>query len=240
MNILVKNEVAIYCSKPSKVEIPLDEQIKRLKKYCKHFGLDIVKEYIDTDNVKKPQFNKMIEDIKTKAFNIVLSYNLETLSKNDDDLYKLIGELYKYNYELQLENSYIYAPVIKPLIKRERNDNIKKEKKEKAKCYPKFNIFEVKNPKSTTPYNWVNLLGEDTSRFEENPIFDDNGNCLGTYRDVFVIMKEIVGFGRIKMREQEKAKIKVKPRKLFDTYSDIVEKEKKENERRKFENSNLL
>lgn len=230
MNLLVKNDVAIYCSRPSKVEISLDEQLECLKKYCKHFGLDIVKEYIDTDNVKKPQFNQMIEDIKTKAFNIVLSYSLETLAKNDEDLYKLIGELYKYNYELQLESSYIYAPVIKPLIKRERNDNIKKEKKGKAKCYPKFNIFEVKNPKSTTPYNWVNLLGEDTSRFEENPIFDDNGNCLGTCRDVFVIMKEIVGFGRIKMSEQEKGKIEVKPRKLFDTYSDIVEREAKKNE----------
>ena len=230
MNLLVKNDVAIYCSRPSKVEISLDEQLECLKKYCKHFGLDIVKEYIDTDNVKKPQFNQMIEDIKTKAFNIVLSYSLETLAKNDEDLYKLIGELYKYNYELQLESSYIYAPVIKPLIKRERNDNIKKEKKGKAKCYPKFNIFEVKNPKSTTPYNWVNLLGEDTSRFEENPIFDDNGNCLGTCRDVFVIMKEIVGFGRIKKSEQEKAKIEVKPRKLFDTYSDIVEREAKKNE----------
>lgn len=227
MNILVKNEVAIYCSKPSKVEIPLDEQLKRLKKYCQHFGLDIVKEYIDTDNVKKPQFNQMIEDIKTKAFNIVLSYNLETLAKNDDDLYELVNELYKYNYELQLESSYIYAPVSKPLIKRERNDNIKKEKKKKAKCYPKFNIFEVKNPKSTTPYNWVDLLGEDTSRFEENPIFDDNGNCLGTCRDVFVIMKEIVGFGRIKTSEQ--VKVEVKPKKLFDTYSDIVEREAKEN-----------
>ena len=230
MNLLVKNDVAIYCSRPSKVEISLDEQLECLKKYCKHFGLDIVKEYIDTDNVKKPQFNQMLEDIKTKAFNIVLSYSLETLAKNDEDLYKLIGELYKYNYELQLESSYIYAPVIKPLIKRERNDNIKKEKKGKAKCYPKFNIFEVKNPKSTTPYNWVNLLGEDTSRFEENPIFDDNGNRLGTCRDVFVIMNEIVGFGRIKMSEQEKAKIEVKPRKLFDTYSDIVEREAKKNE----------
>ena len=131
MNLLVKNDVAIYCSRPSKVEISLDEQLECLKKYCKHFGLDIVKEYIDTDNVKKPQFNQMLEDIKTKAFNIVLSYSLETLAKNDEDLYKLIGELYKYNYELQLESSYIYAPVIKPLIKRERNDNIKKEKKGK-------------------------------------------------------------------------------------------------------------
>ena len=32
------------------------------------------------------------------------------------------------------------------------------------------------------------------------------------------------------MSEQEKAKIEVKPRKLFDTYSDIVEREAKKNE----------
>lgn len=242
MNLLVKNDVAIYCSRPSKAEIPVEEQIERLKKYCNHFGLNIIKEYIDTDNVNKLEFKKMMEDIKSKSFNIVLSYSLDTLTKNDNELYELVNELFKYKYELQLENSYIYDAVAKPLFKRERIDNIKEEnkeeKKKKAKCYPKFKVFKVKNPKSKTPYNWVDLLGEDTSWFEENPIFDNEGNYLGTGRDVFVVMKEIVGFGRIKTSEEEKKEkeekeqnIAFKPRKLFETYSDIVEREEKENAR---------
>ncbi len=250
MNLLVKNDVAIYCSRPSNAEIPLEEQLERLKKYCNHFGLNIVKEYIDTDNFNKPLLNQ-VEDIKSKTFNIVLSYSLDTLTKNDDELYKVVNELCKYKYELQLESSYIYDTVMKPLIKRERNDNIqeenKGEKKEKAKCYPKFKTYKVKNPKSKTPYNWIDLLGEDTSWFEENPIFDNKGNYLGTSRDVFVIMKEIVGFGRIKMSEaekQEKAreeeKVSFKPRKLFETHSDIVEREEQENERKEIKSCNVL
>lgn len=251
MDLLIKNDVAIYCSRPSKAEIPLEEQLERLKKYCNHFGLNIVKEYIDTDNFNKPLFNQMVEDIKSKEFNIVLSYSLDTLTKNDDELYKVVNELCKYKYELQLESSYIYDTVMKPLIKRERNENIqeenKDEKKKKAKCYPMFKAYKVKNPKSKTPYNWVDLLGEDTSWFEENPIFDNKGNYLGTGRDVFVIMKDIVGFGRIKMSEEEKQEkarkeenISFKPRKLFETHSDIVEREEKENEQRQIKSCDIL
>lgn len=238
MNLLRKNDIAIYCSKPSKAEISLEEQMEHLKKYCKHFDLDIVKEYIDTDNVNKPMFKQMVEDIKTKAFNIVLSYSFDTLSKNEEDIYNLVNELDKYKYELQLENSYRYKAITKPLFKLDRKDTMNqekqpKEKKEKAKCYPMFATHKVKNPKSDEPYNWVELLGEDTSWFEEDPIFDNKGNYLGTNKDVYVIFKELRGFGRIKLSEEEKKekekKERLQPKKLFETYSDKVEREELEN-----------
>lgn len=231
MNILRENDVALYCSRLSKVEISIEEQLERLKKYCKHFGLNIVKEYIDTDNVNKPLFNQMVEDVKSKAFNIVLSYSLDTLSKNDNDIYKLVNELDKYDYELQLESSYKYKAVSKPLFKLPRDDNEKKEKlerkaEEKAKkkqngmikCYPMLRECEIKNPKSDNPYNWVELLDVGRCRFEEEPLFDNLGNYLGNKRDVFIIFKEITGFYRSKERKEEieKNKSKLKTKNLFD------------------------
>ena len=38
MNVFRKNDVAIYCSKSEDCLITIEEQQKRLKKYCKHFG----------------------------------------------------------------------------------------------------------------------------------------------------------------------------------------------------------
>lgn len=221
MEIFRENDVAIYCSKVSKCEISIDEQLERLKKYCRHFGLNVVKEYIETDNVNKPLFNQMIETIKTKEFNIVLSCSFDTLPKNEDELFKLVNELDKFNYELQLENSYKYELIIKPIVKLPRNDNAKQEKEErkkekgKAKCYPMLKKTRIKNPKSNKPYNWVELLDEDRYKFEENPIFDNAGNYLGVSKDVYVIFDEITGFCRIKKTKDEKEKIKPVQKKLF-------------------------
>ena len=232
------NDVAIYCSKLSNVEISIEEQLEHLKKYCKHFDMNIVKEYIDVDNTNQPLFNQMVEDIKDKEFNIVLSYNFDTLTKDDDKLYELVQELNKYNYELHLESSYIYKPVLKPIFKTPRNHEIelppKKEtaKKEKSKCYPMFREIEVKNPKSEAPYNWVELLEEGKFRFEEEPLFDNNRNYLGKRRNVFIIFKEFTGFARTKAYKEEQAKIKeqqLKPKKIFEPYSKENEREEERN-----------
>lgn len=246
MNIIRKNDVAIYYSKPSKIEMSLEEQKERLKKYCNHFGLTIVKEYIEIDNVNKPLFKQMIEDIKNKTFNIVLSYNFDTLTKNDEDLYRLVNELNLFDYELQLESSYIYTPILKLIFKLERDDNEKKrireekekkkrEKKEKGlnKTYCRFVQEEVKNPTSTEPYNWVELIDNDKFRFEEEPLFDSDGTFLGFRRDVFVIFNRISGVCRTKKWKEEcekKQKIKEKaiPQKLFEPINNIEEIAKKE------------
>lgn len=239
MNLYRQNDVAIYCSKLSKCEISLEEQIRRLKRYCKHFDLNIVKEYIETDNVNKPVFNQMVKDIDTREFNIVLSHSFDTLAKNDSDLYNLVYKLNDYCYELQLENSYIYKPVDRHLFKMPRDDEAEMERynapkfKKKATCYPIFDIKTVKNPMSDKPYNWLDLLSDERTTFEEEPIFDENGNYLGIHRDAYVVFKEIKGYGRIKSKKintEEKEHRKLKPRKLFETSSDIEENKEGKNE----------
>lgn len=240
MNVFRKNDVAIYCSKSEDCLITIEEQQKRLKKYCKHLGIDIVKEYIEVDNVNKPMFYQMIKDIDTKEFNIVLSYSFDTLPKNDE-LYKLVYKLNEYYYELQLEFSYIYKPLDKRLFLLPRDDeaetkkhNEPKSQKRKATCYPLFNNVEVKNPKSDKPYNWVELLEDERTRFDLQPTFDTNGNYLGTNTDVYVFFKEIIGFGKIKSSKEEqekKEKTTLKQRKLSDIFEEMKKNEVLKNEK---------
>ena len=240
MNVFRKNDVAIYCSKSEDCLITIEEQKKRLKKYCKHLGIDIVKEYIEVDNVNKPMFHQMIKDIDTKEFNIVLSYSFDTLPKNDE-LYKLVYKLNEYYYELQLECSYIYKPIDKRLFLLPRDDEAEIEKhkspkkKKIAKCYPLFDNVEVKNPKCDKPYNWVELLEDERTRFDLQPTFDTNGNYLGTKTDAYVFFKKIRGFGKIKSSKEEQAKKEkeettLKQRKLSDIFEEMKNNEVLKNE----------
>lgn len=242
MNVFRKNDVAIYCSKSDDCLITIEEQQKRLKKYCKHLGIDIVKEYIEVDNINKPMFYQMIKDIDSKEFNIVLSYNFDTLTTNKDELFNLVNKLNEYYYELQLECSYIYKPIDKRLFLLPRDDeaeikkhNEPKSKKRKATCYPLFDYVEIKNPKSDKPYNWVELLQDERTKFDLQPIFDTNGNYLGTTTEAYVFFKEIIGFGKIKSSKEEQAKKEkeettLKQRKLSDIFEEMKKNEVLKNE----------
>ena len=202
MNVCRNNDVALHCSNHCKFEISIEEQLERLKKYCKHFGFNIVKEYIDDNVSNNESFNQMIEDVKLKKFNIVVSYSFDTLPHDEDTLYNLVGELFKYKYELHLESSFIYSPGLNPLFKLQRNDEIlekdvSKKSKKKSNVCPAFKFEEVQNPKSTEVYNWVDLIDEDNFRYDDFPMFDQYGNYLGMHRDVYVIFKKLIGFHRI-------------------------------------------
>ena len=152
MNVCRNNDVALYCSNHCKFEISIEEQLERLKKYCKHFGFNIVKEYIDDNVSNNESFNQMIEDVKLKKFNIVVSYSFDTLPHDEDTLYNLVGELFKYKYELHLESSFIYSAGLNPLFKLQRNDEIlEKDVSKKSKKNQMFarhlNLKKFKIPK---------------------------------------------------------------------------------------------
>lgn len=101
-------------------------------------------------------------------------------------------------------------------------------------CIPNFRYYEVKNPPSLFPINWEEKYGEDRVRRELEPVYDSNGNYLGTKENVYVMMKEVMGYRFIKRKltvDEQKEKEKIKPRKLFETYSDSVEREERENEK---------
>ena len=207
------NRVALYCSELNFCEISIEEQMEKLKKYCKHFDLEIVGEYIDIKD-DKCNFNQMIEDIKNKEFNIIVSYSFDTLSKKDDDLHKLINELDKYNYELHLENTYEYVPILKPLFKSQIYDDAYNTpsqipiKKKKSGLMPMFITYELKNPKTKEPIDWVKKFDEDNVRFENNELFNDDGEYLGFARDVYVKFKEFKGCYKPKKKDEKNKKNK--------------------------------
>ena len=82
MELMYKNKVAIYCSQFSKYGLSIEEQKEKLKKYCKHFDIEIVKEYIDYDINNKVEYQKMFNEIKNRKFNIILITNLFSKSKS--------------------------------------------------------------------------------------------------------------------------------------------------------------
>lgn len=110
-------------------------------------------------------------------------------------------------------------------------------------CIPNIRYYEVKNPPSLFPINWEEKYGEDRVRYEMEPIYDKDGNYLETKENVYVVMEEVIGYRFMKRKltaEEQKEKSKIKPRKLFETYSDIKRKEEEENERKKIESGDLL
>ena len=86
---------------------------------------------------------------------------------------------------------------------------------------PNIRYYEVKNPPSLFPIDWEEKYGEDRVRYELEPIYDSDGNYLGTKENIYVVMELTA--------EEQKEKSKIKPRKLFETYSDMVKREEEEN-----------
>lgn len=97
--------------------------------------------------------------------------------------------------------------------------------------WPHFHYYEVKNPNRLFPpsRSWEEIYGEENVRYEDNPVYDENGNYLGTNRDVFITMKKVIGYTI--MRRNKPAKPKAK--KLFETYSDKIKKLEEEEEETK-------
>lgn len=209
MDIGRENRVALYCSRERQCILPIEEQKEKLKRYCRHFSLDIAEEYVDLGN-SKVNFNKMIDDIKTRDFNIVLSYSFDTLTFDEKDLYRLVDELGQYkNNELHLESTYEYVPVPRPLFKLPLRDDLEelvpRIPKKKTGAYPIFKTTELENPKVPKPINWVEKVDPDIIRFEEEEIFDNNGEYLGNKRNVYVIFKEITRFCRPKKKKPQQS-----------------------------------
>lgn len=97
---------------------------------------------------------------------------------------------------------------------------------------PNYRYYEVKNPNTLFPIDWVARYGEDRVRFELEPEYDKNGNYLGTKENVYVTMREVVGYKHIKVYNKEddiKPKYKLRP--LFNSFS--YEDKLEENEENK-------
>lgn len=199
------NKVALYCSDIGPLEISIEEQKKRLEKYCRHFDLEIVKEYIDYDKGSEKYFNQMIDDIKNKEFNIVLSYSFLNFNENVYNVLDLIRELKNYDYELHIENTYKYSPIAKPLFKMPRSESKKEEIKNKRNTdkIPVIIRIQERNPVMDEPINWVKKLNDKNIYFEDRELFDtETGEFLGYKTDVYITLGRFAGYYNPKKRKQ--------------------------------------
>lgn len=75
----------------------LDEQVDKLKKYCEIKGWNIYKIYRDGGfsgaNTDRPGLSEMINDAKLRAFDTVLVYKLDRLSRSQKDTLYLIEDI---------------------------------------------------------------------------------------------------------------------------------------------------
>ena len=102
-------------------------------------------------------------------------------------------------------------------------------------------VYEKKKFKNgictTNIWNWrknAERYGKDNVRYEEEPIYDENGNYVKTITNVYVTMEKVMGFRIFKRHTKTKdTNVKIpKKVKLFETSAD---KEKDEEEKLKGE-----
>lgn len=101
---------AIYCRVSTEDQVregySLGEQLDKLKDLCKFRNYKVYGVYEDAgisakDMDHRPEFKKMLEDVKNKKVNVIVSYKLDRLTRSVRDLETLISELEKYDCSLE-------------------------------------------------------------------------------------------------------------------------------------------
>ena len=101
---------AIYCRVSTEDQAregySLGEQLEKLKDLCKFRDYNVYNVYEDAgisakDMTHRPAFQRMLEDVKNKKVDVIVSYKLDRLTRSVRDLEVLITELEKYGCSLE-------------------------------------------------------------------------------------------------------------------------------------------
>ena len=101
----MKKNAAIYCRVSTEDQAregySLGEQLEKLKDLCKFRDYNVYGVYEDAgisakDIEHRPQFQKMLEEVKNRNVNVIVAYKLDRLTRSVRDLEILITELKKY------------------------------------------------------------------------------------------------------------------------------------------------
>ncbi len=83
----------------------LGEQKEKLENLCKYRNYKIYKIYedagISAKDTNRPAFKEMIEDMKSKKINVIVSYKLDRLTRSVADLEKFINQIEKHECTLE-------------------------------------------------------------------------------------------------------------------------------------------
>ena len=100
-NLIYHNKVGIYCRVSTQDQaregFSLEEQEERLKALCKYKGYEIIDIYIDAGisakDTNRPEFQRMMNDVKVKKINRILSLKLDRCTRSIMDLEHLVNFL---------------------------------------------------------------------------------------------------------------------------------------------------
>ena len=101
-----KNVAGIYIRVSTEDQVregfSLGEQKEKLEALCKYKGYEIYKVYKDAgisakDMTHRPQFQQMIEDMKSGKINYIVAYKLDRVTRSVRDLEILISTLEQYH-----------------------------------------------------------------------------------------------------------------------------------------------
>ena len=86
----------------------LPEQEEKLKEFCNYKGYEIYKIYkdagISAKDDKRPAYQQMIEDVKSKKINVVVALKLDRITRSVYDVEKLMKILNEYDCDLDCKD----------------------------------------------------------------------------------------------------------------------------------------
>ena len=106
----MRKNAAIYCRVSTEDQAregySLGEQLEKLKDLCKYRDYNIYDTYEDAgisakDMEHRPDFKRMLEDVKKHNVNVIVAYKLDRLTRSVRDLEVLISELEKHGCSLE-------------------------------------------------------------------------------------------------------------------------------------------
>lgn len=95
MNMEEPIKVGIYARQSTEKQESLEFQLESIRNYCKNKNYEIVGEYQDIMSGKtdsRPEFNKMLEDIRQGKMKAVIVYKLDRIGRSMQHLLNLFEE----------------------------------------------------------------------------------------------------------------------------------------------------
>lgn len=97
-NLIYHNRVGIYCRVSTQDQVQtgfsLEEQEERLRALCAYKGYEVIDVYIDAGisakDTNRPQFQRMMNDVKSKKINRIVSLKLDRCTRSIIDLEHLV------------------------------------------------------------------------------------------------------------------------------------------------------
>lgn len=106
-----KLKVAIYCRVGTAEQLETNKQESEIQKYCKQQGYEIFRSYKDNgysaNDKTRPSYNLMLEDLKQKRFDMIITSDMSRLCRSISDLEDFVNLIKNHNCNLTILNENI-------------------------------------------------------------------------------------------------------------------------------------